>query len=192
MKRVNKQLKAREEFLDTLLENAKKNNQVVFNSPANQPYAYVNRDDLVEALPEQTIFALQKDKNTELDKTSDTLNLFLDTGSVLDVRLLTDNGHCMELIDIDDTDCNSSVHVSKKRKLSETPSNNSSSSDEDEGISAEKILQRPVYKQRIPDDPNLENCPVVQIHPPCYDFSLDVDEGLCNLFDIQIGQKKKK
>lgn len=166
-----------------LLQNARKNNKVVFNHPANQQYAYVTRDDLVDALPGQTIFTVQKDKETELDKTSLTLNLFLDTGSILDVRLLTDSGYCMELIDTDEADSSSSVQVSKKRKISESHSN---SSDEDEGISSEKIFHRTSYKTRVQDDPELENCPIVPIHPPFYEFSLDVDEGLCDLFDIQI------
>lgn len=177
---VNNQLKAKEEYLDTLLQNARKNNQVVFNHFAHQPYAFVSRDDLTEAMPGQTIFTVQKDKNTELDKTADTLNLFLDTGSVLDVRLLTDFGFCMELIDTEDND-SSTVHVSKKRKLSETQC-----SSEDEGI-VEKIFQKPVYPSHIQlFDPNMENSPVVPISCPLYDPCLDEDEGLCDLFDIQI------
>ncbi|KAL5279270.1 E2F4 family protein [Megaselia abdita] len=180
VKAINRELRAKEEYLDVLLKNARKNNKVVFNHLAHQPFAFVSRDDLVDALPGQTIFTVQKDKDTELDKTSDTLNLFLDTGSVLDVRLLTDNGYCMELIDTDD-DSSSSVQVSKKRKISESHS----SSEEDEGISAEKIFHKQNYKSRVQDDPNLEECPILPIYPPFYEFSL-VDEGLCDLFDIQI------
>ncbi|XP_067624039.1 transcription factor E2F2 [Eurosta solidaginis] len=38
-----------------------------------------------------------------------------------------------------------------------------------------------------PDDPNLENAPLVQINPPRddYNFVLTPDEGVCELFDIQ-------
>lgn len=183
IKAINHKLKAKENLLDMLLDNARKNNKVVFNHLAHQPYSFVTRDDLVDALPGQTIFTVQKDKKTELDKTSHTLNLFLDTGSILDVRLLTDNGYCMELTDTDESDGLPTVHVSKKRKISETHSN---SSEEDEGISAEKVFHRPTYKSRIQDDPELENCPIVPIHPPFYEFCLDEDEGLCDLFDIQI------
>lgn len=166
-----------------LLLNARKNNSVVFSNPAHQPYSYLTRDDLVDAMPYQTIFTVQKDKDTELDKTSDTLNLFLDTGSCLDVRLLTDNGYCMELIDTEEPDSSSVTHCSKKRKLSES---NSTSSEENEEFSAEAIFHRKTYKNRIQDDPDLENCPIIPIYPPPYNFSLNEDEGLSDLFDIQI------
>lgn len=180
---INSKLKAKEDYLDMLLKNARKNNKVVFNHPAHQPYSFVTRDDLVDALPQQTIFTVQKDKDTELDKSTGTLNLYLDTGSFLDVRLLTDNGYCMELIDTDEDD-NPSVQVSKKRRISDSPSVKSDT--EDEKLSTEAIFHRKTYKSRVRDDPDLENCPILPIHPPLYSFSLYEDEGLCDLFDIQI------
>lgn len=94
------QLKMEEEELDRHIKYIIHDQQIVRASPVNQSFAYVTRDDLVEAFGDTVILTVQNyDKyETPLLQINDSIiaNRFLcitaETGSMVDVRLVTNDG----------------------------------------------------------------------------------------------------
>lgn len=94
------QLKMEEEELDRHIKYIIHDQQNVRASPVNQSFAYVTRDDLVEAFGDTVILTVQNyDKyETPLLQINDSIiaNRFLcitaETGSMVDVRLVTNDG----------------------------------------------------------------------------------------------------
>ncbi|XP_055918156.1 transcription factor E2F2 [Eupeodes corollae] len=197
------ELKVFEENLDRDIELAKMNLRLITSNQSNQSFAYVTRDDLLSAFgDENALITATNIEEAEVKRTNDTLHIKLETGSTIDVRLVTDEGSCLmednnlsseeslrtaETLDFDDDD---DVDVDDDEVLKNDPDD--CDGYHDDAITAQIIFKnfKEGYslKRFYPDDPNLTNTPFMHLNPPKidYNFVMGCNEGLCDLFDIQI------
>ncbi|XP_017844748.1 transcription factor E2F2 [Drosophila busckii] len=206
-------LKSLEDDLDRQLEYAQRNLNFIMQDPTNQSYAYITRDDFLNTYGDDTVFTIPNyDEEVKIERNDDELRVSLDNGSTIDIRLVTDQGtgitnpqdsdgpfdeqHC------DTPTPNSSPSHSSDAgqgtgnviKDEHTYSCNPELKEENKTLENEltakiifqNYLSGHSLRRFYPDDPNLENPPLVQVNPPQEDFNfvLKNDEGVCELFDV--------
>ncbi|XP_055859165.1 transcription factor E2F2 [Episyrphus balteatus] len=187
-------LKTIEENLDRDIELAKMNLRLITNNQSNQSFAYVTRDDLLRAFGDDTaIITATNIEEAEVNRTSDTLHIKLETGSTIDVRVVTDEGTCL----MDDNNLPSEESLRTTETLDFKDDEFSpNATDDSKGYIHDAITAQIIFKnfkkgyslkRFYPDDPNLTNTPLLHLNPPKMDFNfvLGCDEGVCDLFDIQ-------
>ncbi|EDV31038.1 uncharacterized protein Dana_GF15156 [Drosophila ananassae] len=157
------------------------------------------------------------DEEVEIQRNDSELRVSLDNGSTIDVRLVTnqgksttnphDAGGFFDYRRLDTPSPSTSSHSSDDGHTSgpagsgnvitdeHTYSCNPEMKDEmkllENELTAKIIFQNYLsghsLRRFYPDDPNLENPPLVQLNPPQDDFNfvLKSDEGICELFDVQ-------
>ncbi|XP_030380635.1 transcription factor E2F2 [Scaptodrosophila lebanonensis] len=207
-------LKMVEEELDTELEYAQRNLQYIMQDPTNRSYAYLTRDDLLKIYGDNSVFTIpNNDEEVEIQRSDDKLRVSLDNGSTIDIRLVTTQGKSLTtpseargMLDYRRMDTPSPSTSSQSSDTSpagtgnvitdeHTYSCNPELKDEmkalENELTAKIIFQNYLaghsLRRFYPDDPNLENPPLVQLNPPQEDFNfvLKSDEGICELFDVQ-------
>ncbi|KAH8249732.1 hypothetical protein KR032_011951 [Drosophila birchii] len=210
------QLKQQEDELDKQLEYAQRNLRYVMQDAANRSYAYVTRDDLLDLYGEDSVFTIPNyDEEVEIQRNRNELCVSLDNGSTIDIRLVTNQGKStasphdadgfFDYRRLDTPSPSMSSRSSEDGKGTGTTGNvitdehtyscNPDLKDDmklvDNELTAKIIFQNYMnghsLRRFYPDDPNLENPPLVQLNPPQDDFNfvLKSDEGICELFDVQ-------
>ncbi|XP_034474650.1 transcription factor E2F2 [Drosophila innubila] len=209
-------LKSVEEDLDKQLEYAQRNLHFIMQDPTNQSYAYLTRDDLLNIYGDDSVFTIPNyDEEVEIQRNDNELRFSLDNGSTIDIRLVTNQGkgttnpHDADgpfderHLDMTPSPPSSPSHSSDAGgvigtgnviKDEHTYSCNPELKDEmktlENELTAKIIFQNYMaghsLRRFYPDDPNLENPPLVQLNPPQEDFNfvLKSDEGICELFDV--------
>ncbi|XP_043063843.1 transcription factor E2F2 isoform X2 [Drosophila ficusphila] len=208
-------LKQLEEDLDKQLEYAQRNLRYVMQDPSNRSYAYVTRDDLLNIFGDDSVFTIPNyDEEVDIQRNHYELAVSLDNGSTIDIRLVTNQGKSttnpndadgfFDYRRLDTPSPSTSSHSSEDGAAGGTGnviadehgySCNPEMKDEmkllENELTAKIIFQNYLsghsLRRFYPDDPNLENPPLVQLNPPQEDFNfaLKSDEGICELFDVQ-------
>ncbi|KAH8403351.1 hypothetical protein KR222_011096 [Zaprionus bogoriensis] len=210
-------LKSLEEDLDKQLEYAQRNLQFIMQDPTNQSYAYLTRDDLLNIYGDDSVFTIPNyDEEVEIQRNDNELRVSLDNGSTIDIRLVTNQGkgtanpndadRCFDERHLDtspspssspthSSDAGAGTGTGNVIKDEHTYSCDPEMKDEmkalENELTAKIIFQNYMaghsLRRFFPDDPNLENPPLVQLNPPQEDFNfvLKSDEGICELFDVQ-------
>ncbi|XP_030569014.1 transcription factor E2F2 [Drosophila novamexicana] len=207
-------LKTIEEDLDRQLEYAQRNLHYIMQDPTNQSYAYVTRDDLLKIYGDDSVFTIPNyDEEVEIQRSDHELRVSLDNGSTIDIRLVTNQGK--GTTNPNDADGPFDDRYLDTPSPSSSPSHSSDAGagtgnvikDEhtyscnpelkeemkalETELTAKVIFQNYMaghsLRRFYPDDPHLENPPLVQLNPPREDFNfvLKNDEGICELFDVQ-------
>ncbi|XP_017860418.1 PREDICTED: transcription factor E2F2 [Drosophila arizonae] len=207
-------LKSIEEDLDRQLEYAQRNLHYIMQDPTNQSYAYVTRDDLLKIFGDDSVFTIPNyDEEVEIHRSDRELKVSLDNGSTIDIRLVTNQGKATTNPNdahgpFDDRYSDSPSPSSSPTHSSSKAGNGTGNVIQDEhtySCNSEHKEEKALENERTakiifqnymaghslrrfyPDDPNLENPPLVQLNPPQEDFNfvLKNDEGICELFDVQ-------
>ncbi|EDV54465.1 transcription factor E2F2 [Drosophila erecta] len=209
-------LKMVEDDLDRQLEYAQRNLRYVMQDPSNRSYAYVTRDDLLDIFGDDSVFTIPNyDEEVDIKRNHYELAVSLDNGSTIDIRLVTNQGKSttnphdadgfFDYRRLDTPSPSTSSHSSEDGTVPACTGNvitdehgyscNPEMKDEmkllENELTAKIIFQNYLsghsLRRFYPDDPNLENPPLVQLNPPQEDFNfaLKSDEGICELFDVQ-------
>ncbi|XP_017132686.1 transcription factor E2F2 [Drosophila elegans] len=210
------QLKMQEDDLDKQLEYAQRNLRYVMQDPSNRSYAYVTRDDLLDIFGDDSVFTIPNyDEEVDIKRNHYELNVSLDNGSTIDICLVTNQGKSTTnphdadgFFDYRRLDTPSPSTSSHSSEDGNAPGGTGNVVTDEHGYSCNpdmkeemKLLENELTAKIIfqnylsghslrrfyPDDPNLENPPLVQLNPPQEDFNfaLKSDEGICELFDVQ-------
>ncbi|EDW36803.1 GL25864 [Drosophila persimilis] len=209
-------LKKEEEDLDMQLEYAQRNLRYVMQDPTNLSYAYLTRDDLLQIYADDSVFTIPNyDEEVEIQRSDNELRVSLDNGSTIDIRLVTNQGKSTTnpndadgFFDYRRLDTPSPSTSSRSSEDGTGPTSTGNVITDEHTYSCNpdlkeemKLLENELTAKIIfqnymtghslrrfyPDDPNLENPPLVQLNPPHDDFNfvLKSDEGICELFDVQ-------
>ncbi|XP_017152999.2 transcription factor E2F2 [Drosophila miranda] len=209
-------LKKEEEDLDKQLEYAQRNLRYVMQDPTNLSYAYLTRDDLLQIYADDSVFTIPNyDEEVEIQRSNKELRVSLDNGSTIDIRLVTNQGKSTTnpndadgFFDYRRLDTPSPSTSSRSSEDGTGPTSTGNVITDEHTYSCNpdlkeemKLLENELTAKIIfqnymtghslrrfyPDDPNLENPPLVQLNPPHDDFNfvLKSDEGICELFDVQ-------
>ncbi|EDW80262.1 uncharacterized protein Dwil_GK21054 [Drosophila willistoni] len=212
-----KRLRTLEDELDEQLEYAQRNLRYVMQDATNRSYAYLTRDDLLNIYGDNSVFTIPNyDEEVEIQRSNSELRVSLDNGSTIDIRLVTNQGKSTtnphypnEYFDYRCLDSPSPPPSSSSGSSETGPAISTGNVITDEHtyscnpdmkeemklreneLTAKIIFQNYLaghsLRRFYPDDPNLENPPLVQLNPPQEDFNfvLKNDEGICELFDVQ-------
>ncbi|XP_022224437.1 transcription factor E2F2 [Drosophila obscura] len=209
-------LKKEEEDLDKQLEYAQRNLRYVMQDPTNLSYAYLTRDDFLQMYADDSVFTIPNyDEEVEIQRNDSELRVSLDNGSTIDIRLVTNQGKSTTnpndadgFFDYRRLDTPSPSISSRSSEDGSGPTSTGNVITDEHTYSCNpdlkeemKLLENELTAKIIfqnymtghslrrfyPDDPNLENPPLVQLNPPHDDFNfvLKSDEGICELFDVQ-------
>ncbi|BFF94504.1 transcription factor E2F2 [Drosophila madeirensis] len=209
-------LKEEEEDLDKQLEYAQRNLRYVMQDPTNLSYAYLTRDDLLQMYADNSVFTIPNyDEEVEIQHNDSELRVSLDNGSTIDIRLVTSQGKSTTnpndadgFFDYRRLDTPSPSISSRSSEDGSGPTSTGNVITDEHTYSCNpdlkeemKLLENELTAKIIfqnymtghslrrfyPDDPNLENPPLVQLNPPHDDFNfvLKSDEGICELFDVE-------
>uniref|UniRef100_A0A0A1XI50 Transcription factor E2F5 n=1 Tax=Zeugodacus cucurbitae TaxID=28588 RepID=A0A0A1XI50_ZEUCU len=207
-----KHLKALEADVDLKLEYARRNLKYIKQDEVNKSYAYVTRDDLLSIYGENVVLVIPNhDDEVKIEPSHKSLYVSLDNGGKVDVRLVTQQGTCiapkletaplisrLETPSPSSSNCSESSSQSNKATLVTdehtyfcNPEHKKEQDELENQLAARIIFKNSLAEHSLrrffPDDPNLENAPLIQLNPPHedYNFVLTKDEGVCELFDIQ-------
>ncbi|XP_054745023.1 transcription factor E2F2 [Anastrepha obliqua] len=204
-------LKALEADVDLQLEYARRNLKYVKQDSVNKSYAYVTRDDLLSTYGENVVLVIPNhDEEVKIEPSRNSLYVSLDNGGKIDVRLVTQQGTCiapkpetaslvsrLETPSPSSSNCSQASISNKATLVTEehtyfcNPEHKKEQDELENQLAARVIFQNSLAKHSLrrffPDDPNLENAPLIQLNPPhdIYNFVLTPDEGVCELFDVQ-------
>lgn len=197
-KNSEEDLKIIEENLDRDIELAKLNLKLLRSDESNQSFAYVTRDDLLRAYGDEcAIITATNIEEAEVNRTNnDTLHIKLETGSTIDVRVVTDEGTC--LMEDNSPPSLESLRTSETIDLLDDDEFFGNATDDKKSFHHDAITAKIIFKnfkegyslkRFYPDDPNLTNTPFLHLNPPKmdYTFVMGCNEGVCDVFDIQAG-----
>ncbi|XP_068150879.1 transcription factor E2F2 isoform X2 [Drosophila tropicalis] len=209
-----KRLRTMEDELDEQLEYAQRNLRYVMQDATNRSYAYLTRDDLLDIYGDNSVFTIPNyDEEVEIQRSNSELRVSLDNGSTIDIRLVTNQGksttnphypneyfdyRCLDSPSPPPSSSGSSETgpatgnvITDEHTYSCNPDMKEEMKLRENELTAKIIFQNYLaghsLRRFYPDDPNLENPPLVQLNPPQEDFNfvLKNDEGICELFDVQ-------
>ncbi|XP_037961059.1 transcription factor E2F2 [Teleopsis dalmanni] len=206
MTRTNK-LKTIEDDLDLQLKYAKRNLKYIKEDATNKSYSYVTRDDLLQIFGEDAVFTVPKqDNEVKFKKMGNTLHVSLDNGNTIDVRLVTQQGTCTSKQNIAKLPNNTPKVSNPLRTTAKVDAKSHLVTNEhtyfcnremkeemqeiDNQVTARILFRKCTtghsLRRFFPDNPDLDNPPLLQLNPPQndYTFTLAQDEGICELFDI--------
>ncbi|XP_017464261.1 PREDICTED: transcription factor E2F2 isoform X1 [Rhagoletis zephyria] len=204
-------LKALEADVDLQLEYARRNLKYVKNDAVNKSFAYVTRDDLLSTYGDNVVLVIPNhDEEVKIEPGRKSLYVSLDNGGKVDVRLVTQQGTCIApkpetapLVSRLETPSPSSSNGSRTSSSTKptlvtdehtyfcNPDQKKEQDELENQLAARIIFKNSLSKHSLrrffPDDPNLENAPLIQLNPPHddYNFVLTKDEGVCELFDVK-------
>ncbi|CAD6999812.1 transcription factor E2F2 [Ceratitis capitata] len=206
-----RKLKALEADVDLQLEYARRNLKYIKEDAVNNSYAYVTRDDLLSIYGDKVVLVIPNhDDEVKIEPTRNSLYVSLDNGGKIDVRLVTQQGNCiapkpetaplisrLETPSPSSSNCsqastsNKSTLVTDEHTYFCNPELKKEQDEIENELAARIIFKNSLAQHSLrrffPDDPNLDNAPLIQLNPPRedYNFVLTQDEGVCELFDIK-------